>query len=105
MADTLMLVQIWEGRPIGRAAHREGPRALAMGYAILPGNVPAAAGEGGHQAGKLGMHRAAVIALVVVLRDHLPIGGNVVREAQAKSQVGKWVALDPLGDGPELLEQ
>ena len=76
-----------------------------MGYAVLPGNVATATGEGGHEATELRMHRAAVVALVVVLRDHLPIGLHVVGEPHTDDEIGERIALDARRDRAELLEQ
>ena len=51
------------------------------------------------------MDGPAVVALVVVLRDDLPVGIHVVREAQSESEVRERVASDAVGHGAELVEQ
>ena len=105
MPHALVLVEVGEGLTVRRPAHREGPRPFAVGYAVLPGDVPAASGEGGDEARELGMDGPAVVALVVVLRDDLPVGIDVVREAQPESEVRERIALDARRDRAELLEQ
>ena len=51
------------------------------------------------------MDGPAVVALVVVLGNDLPVGIDVVGEAQAQLQIGEWIAPDAVGHGTELVEQ
>ena len=55
--------------------------------------VPATA-EGRHQPGELGVDRAAVVALVVVLGDHLVVGGDLVAEPQTGDQLAHRVVRE-----------
>ncbi len=104
VAHPLVVVEVGERRPLGGPALGEGPGPLPVGYAALPVKVPTAP-EGGHQVAQLGVDRAAVVALVEVLGDDLPVGGDVVDLGRASSQVGQRVAPHALGDGAELVGQ
>ena len=74
----LLVGEVRERRPVRRPRLGEGPRPLAMGHPVLPVEVPTTT-EGRDQVAQLGVDGSAVVALVVVLGDDLPVGGDVVR--------------------------
>ena len=85
VADLLVLVEPVERHPVGGAAGGEGPGALAVRDAALPVELGAAALlERRDEPAELGVHRAAVVALVVVLEHHLPVGLDLVRRSAAR---------------------
>src|SRR4051812_14983133 len=51
------------------------------------------------------MHGAAVVALVVVLGDDLPIGGDLIRDASPDDELIQRIAVDPRGNGAELVDK
>ncbi len=51
------------------------------------------------------MHRPTVVALVVVLGDHLPIGGNVVTDPATDDQLVEGKPRHPIGARAQLVEQ
>ena len=55
--------------------------------------VTASLFEGRHNLAQLGMHGAAVVALVVVLDDDFPVGFNVVSNGVTHSEICERVAL------------
>ena len=57
--------------------------------------------NGRHQLAELRVDRPAVVALVVVLQDHLPVGGHVVAQPGPGSQVGQGVGGHPGRDLPQ----
>ena len=59
--------------------------------------VTAALFEGRHNLAQLGMHRAAVVALVVILNDHLPIGFHIVGDGVPYTEVCEGVAPQSCG--------
>ena len=81
-----------------------------MGDARLPVELRAATTlEGGHQFDELGVDRPAVVTLVVVLDDRLPVGGHRVDDAGRTSQVGERVVgqvglgvLELIGECPRV---
>jgi hypothetical protein len=63
-----------------------------MGDAIIPVELTATAlFKSGDKLTEFWMHRATVIALVIVLKDHFPISGNVINDHLAHHQIGKGV--------------
>ena len=58
-----------------------------------------------HDIAELRMHWSAVVALVVVLGDHLPVGGHVIGDRPADDELVEREALDSIGDRPELVGQ
>ena len=67
----------------------------------VPVEVGTAAAEGRHEPGELGVHGAAVVALVVVLGQDLVVGGDLVAEAAPDDERLQRVARerrDQLGD-------
>ena len=87
VAGALRLVQAGQRRPGRGAAQREGPGPLAVRDAVLPRQAGAAAGERRDQPAQLGVDRPAVVALVVVLGDDLPVGRRRRRTGEAGDQV------------------
>ena len=65
----------------------------------------AAAGEGRHQPGQLRVHRAAVVALVVVLEQHLVVGRDVVAQHLPGHQVADAVVAQRRVGVADLLGQ
>jgi hypothetical protein len=61
--------------------------------------------EGGHDPAQLGVDAGAVVALVVVLGDQLPVGLDRVAQATAHAQRLQRIAAQPLGNEPELVGQ
>ena len=79
MADALVLVEVRERRAVVVPRHGERVRTLAVRDAALPVEpVAAGAPERRHEVAQLRVHRAAVVALVVVLREHLPVRRDLV---------------------------
>ncbi len=59
--------------------------------------------KGGHHVAELGMDAGAVIALVVILRQHFPVGVDEVLDGVADAHRGKRVARGALYSGSKLL--
>ena len=88
----LLGAQARERAAIGGAAGGEGPGSLAMGDPALPVELrPTSLSEGRHKLHQLGMDRAAVVALVVVLHDRLPVGGHRIDETDRSPEIGQRV--------------
>ena len=84
----LLVRQPGKRRAIRCAAQRERPGAVAMRNAVVPVETCAAAlAERRHERAQLRVHGPAVIALVVVLHDHFPVGAHVVDELRATTQI------------------
>jgi hypothetical protein len=61
--------------------------------------------EGRDQFAELGVDRAAVVALVVVLDDRLPVGCNGVDDSGSADEIGQWiVGQEGVGSG-QLVDQ
>ena len=102
----LLLGQAGERRAVAGAGARERERALLLrdaGVPVEPGAAPFL--ERGDDLAQLGVHRPAVVALVVVLHQDLPVGGHVVDDAARRAQVGQRVVRDAAGRGVELRRQ
>ena len=85
-----------KGRPPGRAGERERIGAVAARDAGLPVEVTAAAAaERRIRSHSLRVDRAAVVALVVVLQDHLPVGGDLVDDPVGRPQLRERVGGEP----------
>src|SRR5580693_1006255 len=81
MPQLLVLVETGERRPIGGAVAGEGIGAFPMRDSTLPLQISAAiAPESRHHVAELRVHTPAVIALVVVLDDDLPVRCDVVMD-------------------------
>src|SRR5215472_2236689 len=103
MAHAFVVAQSRERRAATRAAFAERPSAVAMRNTALPIQSAAAAMfESRHDATELRMHAGAVIALVVVFEDDLPVGGNVVTNRLRRSQFRERIACDALRNRTEL---
>ena len=77
-----------------------------MRDAVVPVEPGATSGERRHEPRQLGVHRPAVVALVVVLGDDLPVGRDVVRHGQPGDEGPEVVvrerarrAADAVGEG------
>ena len=74
-----------------------------MRNATQPVEIRAAAlTERRHQLTQLRMHAPAVVALVVVLADHLPVRGHPVADRMTDPQLPQGVARQALGNSGEL---
>ncbi len=106
VADLLVVVEAGERRAIRAAGHGERERALGLGHAVVPVEVAAALLlERRHDAAQLRVHARAVVALVVVLDDDLPVGADVVDDPAGGPQVRERVARDAPGDPAQLGRQ
>ena len=98
----LGLIETGEGCAVGGAGRGEGVGALAMGHAIIPIELIATPLlERGHNLTELGVDGAAVVALVVILDNDLPVRLNGVGNGMTHSQVCQRVAAQPLGAGAQ----
>src|SRR5580704_8962798 len=66
-----------------------------MRDAVVPVEVPATAPERRDELAQLGVHRAAVVALVVVLQDHLPVRGDLVDQPVPGAKMLQRVLGEP----------
>ena len=105
VAGALVVVQAGERRPVAAAGGREGPGALAVRDAPVPVQPGSAALERRHDPTELGVDAGAVVALVVVLGDQLPVGPDLVVEPAPDRQRLQGVAAQPLGHRAELVGQ
>ena len=105
VAGALVVVQARERRPVALAGGGEGPGALPVGDAPFPVQPGPAALERRHDPAQLGMDPGAVVALVVVLGDQLPVGPHPVGEPPPDGQRLQRVARQPLGHRAELVGQ
>ncbi len=102
----LVRVETGERDPVGRPGLRERPRARCVRDAAVPVEIGAAAVfECRDYSAQLGVHACAVIALVVVLEDHLPVGGDVVLDAPRYPELGQRISPQAFRNLPELLGQ
>ena len=70
---------------------------------IFPGEIRTSSLlEIGNELAKFGMNAAAVVALVVVLHQNLPIGGDIVGDAVTGSKFGEGIARKSLDRGAKL---
>ena len=77
-----------------------------MRNAVIPCESRAAVlAESRNERAQLGMHRSAVIALVVVLDEDLPVRLDVVDDLMPNAHIAQRVTSYPLGNGAELLCQ
>jgi len=106
MTQPFILVEPWEWRARGRTAGGERIGAIPMWNPTLPLQLPAAvAPESRNHIAELRMHAAAVIALVVVLDDDLPVRRHVVANRVTHTQPRQRIAMSPLRNRAELLRQ
>ena len=98
VAAALGIVEVRERASVGGAGRREGPRAVAVRDAVLPLQPDATAAERRDEPGQLGMDRPAVVALVVVLGEHLVVGGHVVGEGEPGREARERVARETLAE-------
>jgi len=79
-----------EGGASGGAVHGVGIGALAVRDAGFPIQIdPAALLEGRHDSGQLRVDTGAVVALVVVLEDQLPVGVQLVADRLCGAQISR----------------
>src|SRR4029453_12866514 len=85
------------------SARRERPGARPMWYAVVPVETRAPAlAESRNERAQLRVHRSAVIALVVILHDDLPVRLDVVHDLRAAAQVVQRIADQPVERTVEL---
>jgi hypothetical protein len=99
----LLLAETGERRALRGAAPGERGRAVPMGDPGLPVEPAAAVLEGRDHLAQLRMHGAAVVALVVVLDDDLPVREDVVRDAPGRAEVLERIVPGPIRDAAELV--
>src|SRR5688572_18361780 len=88
------------------ATHRKRPGPGPMRYAVVPVETRAPAlAEGRHERAELRVHRSAVIALVVVLHDDLPVRLHVVDDLRTSAQIDEWIADQPTHRAVELFTE
>src|SRR5438874_3223541 len=103
VAHPLVFVQGRECAAARRARPGERIRAGAMHNAAQPVEIRAAAlSERRHQLTQLRVHAPAVVALVVVLAEHLPVRGHLVADRMTDPQLTQGVARQALGNSAEL---
>src|SRR5690349_22205174 len=106
MTSLLVWIQTLEGTPRRSAGFSERPGPISMRNATLPIQLrPSPVLERRHQTAQLGMHRPAVIALVVVLQDHLPVGPHLVGDPVSRSKLVQGVATQSSGNTAKLIGQ
>src|SRR5215472_6912468 len=88
--------QPWERCTRGGAGHCEGVSAGPVRDACVPVETAAAPAKRRDKLTQLGVHRAAVVALVVVLQDYLPVRGDLVDEPVSGPQVCQRVRSEPV---------
>ncbi len=79
----------------------KGVGTLPLGNAIFPIQSITAALECRHDMAEFWVNRTAVIALIIVFNDDLPIGGHFIGQRRANSQIGKRVVFQSLGSCPQ----
>ena len=106
MAHQLLFVEPGEAITLARATHRVGPGPFSMRNARLPVEASATSlAESGDYSAELRVNRTAVVALVVVLENDLPVRRNVVHRAMGNAQIAEWVAHNSFTDWAEGLHQ
>ncbi len=102
MAVLLLLRKVREERAVRRARTGEREGAVAMRDAVLPvePRAPALAKRGDDLA-ELGMDSRAVVALVVVLGDDLPVRADLVGDAPGGPEPLEGIAAHPVGNRAE----
>ena len=98
VAGALLVIETGERPPVRGARHRERPGTVPVRDAALPVEPHRAAAEGRDEPRQLGVDRATVVALVVVLGQHLVVRGDVVGEAEPGHQAGQRVVRQPLAE-------
>src|ERR1700693_78153 len=96
-------VESWKGAAHGRSAAGEGIGPVAMRDAAIPVQMGAAClAKRGHQGAELRMHPAAVVALVIVFANDLPIRRDFVANGGAYPQAAQGIAPQPLRDAAQF---
>src|SRR6267143_6166059 len=103
VANLFFFAQAREGRAIRCSGLRESKSPFAMGNPIIPSEVRTSRLlEIGNDFTKFGMNAAAVVALVVVLHQDLPVCGDIVGDAVAGSQFREGIARNSLDRRAQL---
>src|ERR1700739_638291 len=106
VAYPLFRTQCWNRAAPGRTAGSEGVGTRTMRDALRPVEIGAAAlAEGRHHCAQLRIHPAAVVALVVVFAQHLPVGSHLVTDGVSDPQLLEPIALDALREAAEVLRE
>src|SRR6202030_2407195 len=103
-----LFVRVETGKraPHGSSAAGERIGSVAMRDSAIPIQVGAARlAKGGHHGAQLRMNSAAVVALVIVLANDLPIRRDFVADGGAYSQAAQGIALQPVRDAVQLGSQ
>ena len=102
----LVLVEGRKCAPTRRAGGREGIGPGAVRDAARPVEPGAAAlAERRHDLAQLRVDAGAVVALVVVLAQRLPVGRHLVADRVTDAQIGQGIARRALRRGAELLRE
>ena len=106
MAHQLLFVEPGETITLARATHRVGPGPFSMWDTRLPVEASATSlAESWDHSAELRVDRTAVVALVVVLENDLPVRRNVVHRAMGNAQIAEWIAHNSFADWSEGLHQ
>ena len=90
------VVEVRERRAVGRAGQVNVQAPSRCGMPSSHSRSRAAAAERGHQPRQFRVDRAAVVALVVVLGDHLPVRRDRIGQPHAHHQGVEWITAHPV---------
>ena len=101
----LVLAEAGERRAPRGAAPGERGRTRPVRDPRVPVEPAAAVLERGDHLAQLRVHGATVVALVVVLDDHLPVGEDLVGDASRHAELLQRIVPRSFRDGPEPVHQ
>ena len=103
VANFFVFAQAGKRRAIRRPLLSKSVGAGAMWNSVFPVEIRTAGLlEVGNDFTKFRVKAPAVVALVIVLHDELPIGGHIVGDAMARSKRGKRITASPFNRRPKL---
>jgi hypothetical protein len=76
-----------------------------MRNSVVPLDIPAAASKVWNESAEFRVYGAAVVALVVILGDDLPVGLDLIGEADTGDEICQRVSPDPIRDLAELSQE
>jgi len=97
VAIPFFLSEARERCSVGHAGEREGVCPFSVGNSLIPVQPGPSGLESRHDLAELRMNGSAVVALVVILEDALPVGRNRVRDPAGRPELLQRIMSKSLG--------